>query len=196
VAPKAETTHIASFYTTPSLAWDLSNCISGETLLVEDAQVVDSDGHPVFIRCDDYGVMNDDYSAPMKAGSFTVRTTLSRLPLGWGLCDPESNAYQGWLWSASGGNFSATNQSTEIYVYSGRDQFYVQAGEVSWVAGGKAVTRTFDAVTSAGTSSSTRPLLASMMIPLCGPDPSTVSGQGWRNYWMPVYKLPAPSRWR
>lgn len=210
VAPRAATTHTASFSTTPSFAWDLSNCLSGQPEWLEDefgetlqdaygnpVQAVDGEGNPLWLRCDYYGVKDDTSAAPMKSGTFTVRTTLSTLPAGWGLCDTESDAYQGWLWTLAGGQIGGGVPDSAIYVYSNSSAVWLLLeGEGSWSPGSNVVARTFRVATPATTSTREVPVLAGMSVPLCGPDPSTVSGQGWRNFRIAEYRLPAISRWR
>jgi hypothetical protein len=220
VAPSAKTTHTATFSTTPSLAWDLSNCLEGEPLRDEGEPVLDEfgepmldefgepmfyhgdpvfdeNGDPVFEYCYAYAAKNDAYSADMKTGSFTVRTTLSRLPAGWGLCDPESDAHQGWLWTMSGGvSSSVLGSGVEVWSNNTTDRFLVLEGEATWPNGGNVLTRTLYVATPAATSTRAAPLLNGVDVPLCGPDPSTASGQGWRNHRIPEYKLPPIGRWR
>ena len=70
------------------------------------------------------------------------------------------------------------------------------AGEGYWSPGSNVVTRTFQLATPATTSTREVPVLTGMNVPLCGPDPSTASGQGWRNFRIAEYRLPAISRWR
>lgn len=216
VAPRATTTHTATFTTTPSSAWDLDNCLQGEVayetgppvfdddgpvldengnqVFEQGGPVLDDDGNQVFLECYEYGVKDDDYSAPLRAGSFTVRTTLTRLPAGWGLCSADSPAYQGWLWSLNRGQVGSFQES--FYVHSETAQYLVPESGTSWSDQGNVLTRTFTVTTPSWTNAKNIPVLNALVVPLCGPDPSTVSGQGWRNFTVPEYRLPAISRWK
>lgn len=199
VAPRATTTHTATFTSTPSSAWDLDNCVYGQIEYDGDGfpiEVVDEDGNPVYEFCFFYGVKDDDYSANMRAGSFTVRTTLSRLPAGWGLCSSENPAYQGWLWTMSGGHNGGFGEGILVYSQRSTSPYFLPETEMSWSDGGNVVTRTFTVTTPNSTSTRDVPVLNSTNVALCGPDPSTRSGQGWRNYVIPEYRLPEISRWR
>lgn len=157
-------------------------------------QIVDFDGNPVYECCYSYDLKDDDCSADLRAGCFSLRATLSRLPAGWGFCSLDKPAHQGWLWAMSGWINGGFGDSIFVHSQQATSQYFVwESGRYS-VDEENILTRTLTSTTSSLTSTRDFPVLNATNVPLCGPDPSTQSGQGWRTYEIPAHHLPAISR--